>query len=73
MSKLQRLGDLAMWPVIVGVLSVGLGIMVVVGLLVLAKDLFLEWSHEADSTDDERDAGTGDVSHGAGRRCAMTP
>jgi hypothetical protein len=72
MRKLQLLGDSAMWLAIVGVLSVGLGILALVGLLALARELIVERSHEADSTDDEGTADTGDAGRASERRCVMT-
>ncbi len=38
----------AMWLVIVGVLSLGLGILALIGLLALARELFCERSYDAD-------------------------
>jgi hypothetical protein len=73
MRKLQLLGDSAMWLVIVGVLSLGLGILALVGLLVLARELIVERCHGADSTEDEGTTGAGDVGHASGRRCLMKP
>jgi hypothetical protein len=72
MRKLQPLGDSAMWLVIVGVLSLGLGILALVGLLVLVRELILERFHEANSTDGEGTPGTGDAGRASGRRCVMT-
>jgi hypothetical protein len=70
--KLQQLGDSAMWLVIVGVLSLGLGILALVGLLALARELIVERAHGADSTEEEGTPGTGDVGRASGRRCVMT-
>ena len=61
-----------MWLVIVGVLSLGLGILALVGLLALARELFFERSHDDNPVDDEGTTGTGDVGRAPGRRCAMT-
>jgi len=49
MRKLQLLGDSVVWLVIVAVLSLGLGILALVGLLALARELIFERSDEADS------------------------
>jgi hypothetical protein len=73
MRKLQLLGDSAMWLVIAGVLSLGLAILALVGLLALARELIFERFHEANSTDDEGNAGTAGVGRASGRRCTMTP
>ena len=59
-----------MWLVIVGVLSLGLTILALVGLLKLAKELIFERYHEA-SSDDEGTTGTGDVDRAYGRRRVM--
>jgi hypothetical protein len=72
MRKLQQLGDSAMWLVIIGVLSFGLGILALVGLLALVKELIVELAHEADSTDEEGTPGKGDVGRVSGQRCVMT-
>ena len=71
MRKLQLLGDSAMWLVIVGVLSLCLGTLALVGLLVLIRELIFERFHEASPTDDEGTPGTGDA-RDSGRRCVMT-
>jgi hypothetical protein len=73
MRKLQLLGDSAMWLVMVAVLSLGLGILALVGLLALARELMVERSHEASSTDEESTTGTGDVGRASGRGYVMTP
>ena len=73
MRKLQLLGDSVMGLVIVGVLSLALGILTLVWLLALAREFIVDRSFEADSTDDEGTAGTGDVGRASGRRCVMTP
>jgi hypothetical protein len=69
MRKLQQLGDSAMWLVIVAVLSLGLGILALVGLLALAREFIVERTHEADSTEEE---GTRDIGRASGPRCVMT-
>ena len=62
-----------MWPVIVGVLSIGLGILALIGLLAVAKALFCESSPDADFTDAAGAAGRRDVrGRASGRRCGMT-
>ena len=72
MRKLQLLGDSAMWLVIVGVLSLGIGILALVGLLTLARELIFERCHEANSTDAEGTTDTRDVGGASGRQCIMT-
>ena len=61
-----------MWLVIVGVLSLCLGFLALVGLLVLVRELIFERLHGANSTDDEGIPGTGDAGRDSGRRCVMT-
>ena len=61
-----------MWLVIVGVLSLGLGILALVGLLALARELIFDRSHDADPEDHEGTTGAGDGGRASGRRCAMT-
>jgi hypothetical protein len=58
-----------MWLVIVGVLSLGLGILALIGLLVVARELIFERLFEANSVDDEATKGDGGRASG---RCAMT-
>jgi hypothetical protein len=60
-----------MWLVIVGALSLGLGILALVGLLVVARELILERPFE-NSMDDGGTKGKCDGSRASGRRCAMT-
>jgi hypothetical protein len=72
MRKLQLLGDSAMWLVMVAVLSLGVGILALVGLLVLARELIFERSDEANSTDSAVTTGTGDVGRASGRPSVMT-
>jgi hypothetical protein len=62
-----------MWLVIVIVLSLGLGILALIGLLAVAKELFCDRSLDANFTD----AGGAAVRHdvggrASGRRCVMT-
>jgi hypothetical protein len=59
-----------MWPVIVGVLSLGLAILALIGLLTVAKELFGDSSLDANFTDaaDRHHIG-GDV---CGRRRVIT-
>ena len=71
MRKLQQLGDWAMWLVIVGLLSLGFGILALVGLLALARALVFERWHEANTTDDEGATSTGDVGRASGH-CVIT-
>ena len=73
MRKLQLLGDLVVWLVIVGVLSLGVGILALVGLLAIAREMIFERSDGTDSTSDERASGTGDVGRGSRRQYVMTP
>jgi hypothetical protein len=73
MRKLQQLGDSAMRLVIVGVLSLGLGILALVWLLALARELIVDRSFEADSREDEGTAGTGDAGRASGRQCVTAP
>jgi hypothetical protein len=57
-----------MWLVIVGVLSLGLGILALIGLLAVAKELFCESSLDANFTD-AGDKGRHDVGGRATPRC----
>jgi hypothetical protein len=59
--------------VIASVLSLGLGILALVGLLAIVRALIVERGHEADSTDDEVTTVTRDAGSASGRRCVMTP
>jgi hypothetical protein len=61
-----------MWLVIVGVLSLVLGILALVGLLVVARELIFERPFEANSMDDESTKGQCDGGRSSGRRCATT-
>jgi hypothetical protein len=58
---------------IAAVLSLGLGILALVGLLALAREFIVDRSFEPGSTDDEGAAGTGDVGRASGRRCVTIP
>jgi hypothetical protein len=60
-----------MWLVIVGVLSLGLGILALVGLVAVAKELICESSPEVKFTDDEGAAGGDDIGRVSGRRAMM--
>jgi hypothetical protein len=60
-----------MWLVIVGVVSLGLGILALVGLLVVARELIFERPFES-SVDDGGTEGKCDGGRASGRRCAMT-
>jgi hypothetical protein len=73
MRKLQLLGDWAMWLVIVGVLSFVFGILALVGLVALVRELIVERHHDAHPTEDERAAGTGDIVRPSSRRYVTTP
>ena len=64
MRKLQLLGDSTMGLVIVGVLTFGLGVLALVGLLALIREFVFECCHETTSTDDD---GTDEV-RASGRR-----
>jgi hypothetical protein len=59
-----------MWLVI-GLLSLGLGVLALVGLLVVAKELIFKSSFEADSSDDAGTTGGSDVARSHGP-CVMT-
>jgi hypothetical protein len=59
-----------MWLVIVGVLSLGLGILALVGLLAVARELIFEKPFEANSMDDGGAKGKCDGGRASGRRCA---
>jgi hypothetical protein len=61
-----------MWTVIVGVLSLGLGILALIGLLAVAKELFCDGSMDANFTDAAGAAGRHDVGGRASGRCVMT-
>jgi hypothetical protein len=71
--KLRLLGDSAMWLIIVGLLSLGLGILALIGLLALVKELFCESTLDADFTDPGGAAGRDDVGRTYGSRGVMTP
>jgi hypothetical protein len=72
MRELQQLGESVIWLVIVGALSLGLAIVALVGLGAIARELILEHTHEADSTEKEGTPGTGDVGRASRRRCVLT-
>jgi hypothetical protein len=57
--------------VIVGVLSLGLGILALIGLLVVARELFCDGSFDADPTDTGA-KGRHDVGGRASGRCVTT-
>ena len=61
-----------MWLVIVGVLSLGLGILALIGLLVVAKELFGDSSIDANFTDAAGAAGRLDAGGRASGRCVTT-
>ena len=61
-----------MWLVIVGVLSVGLGILALVGLLTVARELIFERRFETNSMDDAGTQAKCDGEVASGRRSAMT-
>jgi hypothetical protein len=71
MRKLQLLGDSTMGLVIAGVLTFGLGVLALVGLLALIRELVFECCHETTSTDDDGTAGTDEV-RASGRQCVTT-
>jgi hypothetical protein len=60
-----------MWMVIVGVFGLGLGILALIGLLAVAKELFCAGSLDANLADDGA-AGRHDVRSRASTRCATT-
>jgi hypothetical protein len=62
-----------MWLVIVVVLSLGLGILALIGLLAVVKELFCESSLDADFTDAEGVIGRHDLARAHGRRRVRTP
>jgi hypothetical protein len=57
-----------MWLVIVGVLSLGLGFLALVGLVAVARELICESSPEVKFTDDGGAADRGDIGRVSGRR-----
>jgi hypothetical protein len=61
-----------MWLVVAGVLSLGLGILALVGLLAVARELIFESPFEANSMDDEGTKGKCDGGRASRRRCATT-
>jgi hypothetical protein len=61
-----------MWLVIVGVMILGLGILALVGLLTVARELIVERPFEANSMDDGGIKGECDGGRASGRRCAVT-
>jgi hypothetical protein len=61
-----------MWLVIVGVLSLALGILALIGLLAVARALIFERPFEVNSTDDEGATGKCDDARASARRCATT-
>jgi hypothetical protein len=60
-----------MWLVIVGVLSLGFGILALIGLLVVARELFCDRSFDANFTG-ARAEGRHDVGGHASGRCVTT-
>jgi hypothetical protein len=60
-----------MWLVIVGALSLALGILALVGLLAVARELIFERPFE-NSIDDGGTEGKCDGDRASGRRCATT-
>ena len=61
-----------MWFLTVGVISLGLGILAVVGLLAVARELMVERPFEADSMNDGGTKGKSESGRASRRRCAMT-
>jgi len=61
-----------MWPVIVGVLSAGLAILALLGLLTVAKELLRDSSHDANFRDADAASGHGVEAHACGRRRVIT-
>jgi hypothetical protein len=59
-----------MWLIIVGLLSFGLGILALIGLLALVQELFCESTLDADVTDA---GGRDDAGRTYGPRRVMTP
>ena len=62
-----------MWLVIVGVLSLGVSILALIGLLVLARESFRERSRDAGSTGAPGAMDRHDRARAHGRRRVMTP
>ena len=62
-----------MWLIVVGLLSLGLGLLALIGLLALVKELFCESTLDADFTDAGGAAGRDDVGRTYGSRRVMTP
>jgi hypothetical protein len=62
-----------MWHVIVGVMSLGLGILALIGLLAVAKELFREGSLDIHFTDAGRAMDRHDFGGAHGRHRVMTP
>jgi hypothetical protein len=60
-----------MWLLIVGLLGVGLGILALVGLLAVVKELFCDSSLDANCTDAARATGRHDVGGRVSARCVM--
>jgi hypothetical protein len=60
-----------MWLVMLGVLSLGLGILALIGLLVVARELFCDSSFDANLTD-ARAQGRHDVGGSVSGRCVTT-
>jgi hypothetical protein len=61
-----------MWLVIVGVLSLGFGILALIGLLAVAKELFCDSSIAADFADAAGATGRHDGGGRASGRCVTT-
>jgi hypothetical protein len=61
-----------MWPVIVGVLSAGLAILALLGLLTVAKELLRDGCHEDNYRDADAASGHDVEVHSCGRRRVIT-
>jgi hypothetical protein len=61
-----------MWLVIVAVSSIGLGILALIGLLTVVKELFCDSSLDANFTDAAGATGRQDVGSRASGRCVTT-
>jgi hypothetical protein len=61
-----------MWPVIVGVLSTGLAILALLGLLTVAKELLRDSSHDANFGDADAASGNDVEARACGRQRVIT-
>jgi hypothetical protein len=61
-----------MWLVIVGLLSLGFGVLALIGLLAVVKELFFDGSLEANFSDADTTARRGVGGRDSGRRWVVT-